>query len=183
MTQRECAIVSCAATAEPDAPVPLCTQHLLVAYEWMSRDVGVTDLLPSACLACGSRVGVRYPAGWVCATCEWRVGDIPEGAGTPIRVDVVYYIRFGERIKIGTSGNPRGRLAALPWEEVLAFERGGRAVEQRRHALFAEHRIPGSEWFHSNDALTAHIDELREGVDDPWDRYALWVSQELALRG
>ncbi|PPG99701.1 ATPase, partial [Rathayibacter sp. AY1H3] len=31
----------------------------------------------------------------------------------PPRVDVVYYIRFGERIKIGTSGNPRQRLHRL----------------------------------------------------------------------
>ena len=178
-----CVIDSCSAVVEAGAPLDLCTIHLLVAYEWMARDVGVTDLLPSACLACGSRVGVRYPAGWVCAICEWRVGDIPDGEAAHVRVDVVYYIRFGERIKIGTSGNVRGRLASLPWEEVLAFERGGRSLEQRRHAQFGEHRIPGSEWFHTHDALAAHIAELREGVDDPWERYALWVSRELVLRG
>lgn len=183
MSPRRCAIAACEGAVEQGAPVALCATHLLVAYDWMARDVGVTDLLPSACLACGSPVGVRYPAGWVCATCEWRVGDIPDGEAAHVRVDVVYYIRFGERIKIGTSGNPRGRLASLPWEEVLAFERGGRAVEQRRHAQFAEHRIPGSEWFHTHEALRAHIAELSEGVDDPWERYSLWLSRELALRG
>ena len=42
-------------------------------------EFGVTDVLPSPCLACGSRLGVRYPSGWLCAICEWRVGELPDG--------------------------------------------------------------------------------------------------------
>lgn len=177
-----CAIAGCRTPVEPGAPITLCTQHLLEAHDWVVRDVGTTDLLPSACLLCGSRVGVRYPSGWVCAVCEWRVGDIPDGDAVPPRVDVVYYLRHGERIKIGTSSNPRARIASLPHEEVLAFERGDRTLEQRRHAEFAAYRMPGSEWFHVHPELTAHIATLAEGVADPWDRYRLWVSQELARR-
>jgi hypothetical protein len=168
--------------ANDDAPLPLCTQHLLAAHEWVVRDVGVTDLLPSPCQACGSPVGVRYPSGWICGVCEWRVGSLAEPSA-PVRVDVVYYIRWRDRIKIGTTGNPRSRLAALPHDEVLAFEQGGRMLEQRRHAQFAEHRYPGSEWFRSHPALTAHVLELSAGVDTPWSRYAYWVSRELARRG
>jgi hypothetical protein len=175
--------VLCGSPTEVDAPLPLCTRHLLAAYDWVVRDVGVTDALPSACLACGSRLGVRYPSGWLCAICDWKVGDIPESDATNIRVDVVYYIRLGDRIKIGTSGNPRQRIASLPHDEVLAFERGGRPLEQRRHAQFASHRMRESEWFDSHDALTAHIAELRGGVEDPWQRYAFWLSRELALHG
>lgn len=170
----------CAASVAPGAPVDLCTRHLLVAYDWVVQDVGVTDLLPGPCLACGSRLGVRYPSGWLCAICEWRAGDIPDHDSAALRVDVVYYIRRGKQIKIGTSGNPRRRLASIPHDELLAFERGDRELEQRRHAQFAEHRRGGSEWFEAHDALSDHIGELSAGVVNPWSRYARWVSREVA---
>jgi hypothetical protein len=174
----------CPSVAEPGAPVPLCTDHLLAAHDWVVRAVGVTDVLPSPCLACGSRLGVLYPSGWLCAICEWRAGEIPDAEiAAGLRVDVVYYIRFDDRIKIGTSANPRTRLASLPHHEVLAFEPGDRMLERRRHAQFASHRIPGTEWFEMHDALRTHIDQVRAGVDDPWDRYALWVSRRIALAG
>jgi hypothetical protein len=176
----KCAVAGCAERADPGAPLPLCRNHLLVAHDWVDQGTGITDLLPSPCLACGSRLGVHYPSGWLCALCEWRVGSLPDGDAFPTRVDVVYYLRFGDRIKIGTSGNPRRRLASLPHDEVLAFERGGRSLEQRRHGQFAEFRIPRTEWFERNDALSAHVAQL--AVGDPWERYDLWVSSDIALR-
>jgi hypothetical protein len=178
-----CDIRGCGGAVDPAAPLALCTDHLLEAHGWVVGDVGVADLLPSPCLACGARVGLRYPSGWICARCEWRVGEIPDPDSPAAHVDVVYYIRQRERIKIGTSGNPRSRLAALHYDELLAFERGDRRVEQRRHAEFASHRIPRTEWFAVHDALLAHIAELAAGVDDPWERHAVWVSRELARRG
>lgn len=178
-----CAISGCRSSTEVGAPLNLCTPHLLAAHDWVVRDVGVTDTLPSACLLCGSRVGVRYPSGWVCAICEWRVGDLPDGEAVLPRVDVVYYIRFKNQIKIGTSATPRQRIASLPHDDVLAFERGDRRREQQRHGQFAEYRIVGTEWFRVHPELLDHIAHLAEGSTDPWDRYTLWVSQELALRG
>lgn len=169
----------CAASVSPDAPLDLCTRHLLIAHDWVVQDVGVTDLLPGPCLACGSRLGVHYPAGWLCAICEWRFGDLPDHDAAALRVDVVYYIRRGKRVKIGTSGNPRRRLASLPHDELLAFERGGRQLEQRRHAQFADHRMGSSEWFEAHETLTEHICEISAGIEDPWSRYAGWVSREL----
>lgn len=167
----------------PGAPLDLCAGHLLAAHDWVTREVGVTDVLPSPCLACGSRLGVRYPSGWLCAICEWRVGEIPDNdaSGTGARVDVVYYLRFRDRIKIGTSGNPRQRLAGLRYDDLLAFERGDRLLEQRRHAQFAAHRILRSEWFEANDALAEHIRILSDGVEDPWLQHARWRSERLAL--
>jgi hypothetical protein len=172
----------CGEPGAPDALLNLCTGHLLEAHDWAAREVGVTDILPSPCLSCGSRLGVHYPSGWLCAVCEWKVGEVadPETAAT-VRVDVVYYLRFRDQIKIGTSSNPRQRLASLRYDELLAFERGDRTLEQRRHARFAEHRLARSEWFAVHGALTDHIEVLRAGVDDPWSLYALWRSQRLAL--
>jgi hypothetical protein len=111
------------------------------------------------------------------------VGEVPDAELAPVRVDVVYYIRFGGRIKIGTSANPRQRLAALVHDELLAFEPGGRDVEQRRHRQFGAHRLDRTEWFTADDVLLEHIGVLRTGIDDPWAQYARWVSERLALRG
>ncbi|MCY7411636.1 MAG: GIY-YIG nuclease family protein [Salinibacterium sp.] len=173
----------CSGVIDSGTPLNLCASHLAIAHDWVEREVGATGLLPAPCLACGSRIGLRFPAGWLCADCEWRVGEIPDPDVALPRVDVVYYLRFRDRVKIGTSANPRTRIAALPHEEVLAFERGDRRVEQRRHAEFAEHRIPRSEWFYVHDALAAHIAELRAGVDDPWGQYETWLSREIGRRG
>jgi hypothetical protein len=172
--------MKCALCDSPVEAIGLCRSHLLEAYDWVARDVGITDVLPSPCLACGSRLGVRYPSGWLCAICEWRVGELPDEDVAASRVDVVYYVRFRDRIKIGTSGNPRVRLAQLRWDELLAFERGDRQVEQQRHAQFASHRYPGSEWFHEHALLDQHIAELRAGIVDPWAQYALWLSERAA---
>ena len=173
----------CGRPIEPGAPLGLCREHLLEAHDWVTRDVGATDLLPAPCRACGYQVGVRFPSGWICAECEWRVGDVPDDELDRPRVEVVYYIRWRDQIKIGTSVNPRMRLATLPHDEVLAFERGGRPLEQRRHAQFAAHRFAGTEWFAVHDALLDHIAELASGVDDPWAEYERWVLRRIALRG
>jgi len=145
-------------------------------------DDGIDDLLPSPCLLCGSPVGIRYPSGWVCAVCEWRHGEIPDADIAPPRVDVVYYLRQGDRVKIGTTANPKQRFAAIRHEEVLAFERGDRRRERRRHQEFADARFTGSEWFRITPALAAHIDVLAGGRD-PWDVYARWVAAAVALAG
>lgn len=170
----------CGAPAHPGAPLALCLGHLLEAHEWVEGEYGRTDVLPSPCAFCGSRLGVRYPSGWLCAVCEWRVGEPPPEGATVSRVDVVYYLRFRDRIKIGTTANPAQRFSSLRHDEVLAFERGDRALEQRRHAEFAALRIPGTEWFETDDALLAHVATLRVGVPDPWLLLARWRSEAAA---
>lgn len=136
--------------------------------------------LPAPCLACGSRLGIRDPSGWICAICEWRVGDVVDDELPRPRVDIVYYLAFDERIKIGTTGNPRQRLAAIRHDRLLAFEPGDRRVEHRRHLQFADDRLGRSEWFRRSDAVLQHVAELSAGVDDPWNLYARWTSRALA---
>ena len=99
------------------------------------------------------------------------------------RVDVVYYVRYDDRIKIGTSASPRQRLAAIWHHELLAFERGDRTVERRRHEQFAADRYPRTEWFRRSSALEAHIAGLAAGVGDPWELHARWVSEAAARLG
>ncbi len=175
-----CLVPGCGLRVEVDAPVPMCAAHAAVVAEWHDRAHGATDVLPSPCRLCGSRLGVRWPSGWLCAVCEWRHGEVPDAELPPPRVDVVYYLRYADRVKIGTSANPRRRLAAIRHDEVLAFERGDRALEQRRHAQFAADRWPRTEWFRLTPALAAHIAALGAGTVDPWSLWARWRSEALA---
>lgn len=134
--------------------------------------------MPGPCVLCGAAVGERGTDGWQCAVCGWRVGDAPDADLPRPRVDVVYYLRYADRIKIGTTAQPRQRLAAVRHEELLAFERGDRVLERRRHAQFAVLR-EGGEWFTATAELRAHAAGLAGGID-PWDRYARWVAEALA---
>jgi len=74
------------------------------------------------------------------------------------RDGIVYYVRFGDRVKIGTTVNLRQRLMSLPHDEVLVTEPGSYALERKRHKEFASSRItPRGEWFAYDDALKEHI--------------------------
>lgn len=183
MPDLRCLVDGCDETAETLAPIALCTWHAAVSAEWVGVGDGVTDVLPTPCVLCGSRLGVRWPSGWLCAVCEWRHGEPVDGELPAPRVDVVYYLRYADRIKIGTTAHPRQRLGAIWHDELLAFEPGDRLVERRRHAQFAEERLGRTEWFTRSEALTAHVGALSSGVDDPWARYARWVSEAIARRG
>ncbi|AUZ87699.1 ATPase, partial [Arthrobacter agilis] len=88
-----------------------------------------------------------------------------------------------DRIKIGTTANPRQRLARIWHDEVLAFERGDRLVEHRRHEQFAAWRLGRSEWFAGAPEIEEHVGRLAAGVTDPWARYARWLGEAAALRG
>jgi hypothetical protein len=132
--------------------------------------------MPDACRVCGSCVGLRPApdARWICARCGWRLGDAPDPDLPRPVVEVVYYLRFDARVKIGTSSSPRQRLAAIRHDELLAFEPGGRHLEQQRHRRFADLR-EGGEWFTLDGALAVHVAGLRAAASDPWALYDRWL--------
>lgn len=177
-----CLVPDCGEPAATGALVALCADHLALAVD-SAAAIGCEDALPSPCPACASRLGVRYPSGWLCAQCEWRHGEQPDADLPPPRVDVVYYLRFDERFKIGTTANLRQRLAAIRHHELVALERGDRLRERMRHAQFARTRHAGTEWFAPSPELAAHLEMLRAGIDDPWAQLARWRSEAAALRG
>jgi len=112
-----------------------------------------------------------------CPVCGWRLGESPDPELPRPRVDVVYYLRWQDRVKIGTSAQPRRRLAAIWHHELLAFEPGDRAVERARHEQFA-HLREGGEWFRADPELLAHAAAL-SGDIPPWHSYARWVANAL----
>jgi len=176
-----CLVPECGEPAATGALVALCADHLALAADSATAS-GCEDVLPTPCPACASRLGVRYPSGWLCAHCEWRNDVLPDTELLPPRVDVVYYLRFDERYKIGTTGNLRQRLGAIRHHELVALERGDRHRERMRHGQFAATRHRGTEWFAPSPELDAHLVALRAGVDDPWAQLARWRSEAAALR-
>jgi len=88
----------------------------------------------------------------------------------PPKPGVVYYIRRGNLIKIGTTVELRSRMQALLPNEVLATEPGDAKLEKKRHQQFSSTKVPGQrEWFEPSDALTTHIAAVRaeHGEPDP----------------
>jgi len=74
---------------------------------------------------------------------------------------VVYYMRIGNRVKIGYSSNLVERLNAINPEELLAAESGTTDTERRRHREFGQYRTHG-EWFRLEGKLAEHIKRLRQ---------------------
>ncbi|MEV4970580.1 helix-turn-helix domain-containing protein [Streptomyces scopuliridis] len=87
---------------------------------------------------------------------------------TPVKRSIVYYIRRGELIKIGTTVNPVARFKALMPDEILAFEPGGVEEEARRHRQFNWCRVAKrGEYFRQAERLMKHIATLRELHGEP----------------
>ena len=88
---------------------------------------------------------------------DQNLGRKPTAQGMLTRNEpLVYYIRFGDRVKIGTTTNMKRRLDSVPHDEILATEPGGREVEHARHVQFRADNIKG-EWFRFSDQLAQHI--------------------------
>lgn len=79
---------------------------------------------------------------------------------------VVYFIRFSDRVKIGTTTNLKSRLEAIPHDEVIAVISGSYATETAIHNRFAHLRVQG-EWFRATDELLDWVKRRTEqGVLD-----------------
>lgn len=79
---------------------------------------------------------------------------------------VVYYMRLGNRVKIGYTIDIATRCSSIQPEELLATERGGKGLEEQRHGQFDKLRVVG-EWFRYEGALVAHVAALQHDVGQP----------------
>ena len=77
------------------------------------------------------------------------------------RKDVVYFVRFGDRVKIGYSANFQRRMSEVPYDEILLLLPGTTAHERGLHEIFKEHRITG-EWFHAHPDIMEFVKEQKE---------------------
>ena len=83
------------------------------------------------------------------------IGDVPRGTHPPI----VYVLRNGTRVKIGTTTHLRNRVhrLALRLDDVVFALEGGRELEQALHRRFASQRVGDTEWFTETGDLAAFI--------------------------
>lgn len=128
--------------ARYDFPLPLCGEHLV---QTLTAAVQVTRAAK-----------LDYTK-----ANQGKLNPFPESARLPHK-EVVYYIKFGDRIKIGTTTNLKRRLDNLPFDQILGIEPGGVDVERQRHEQFATDRVSGREWFTPSEALMSHIAKLKK---------------------
>lgn len=103
---------------------------------------------------------------------EWRAEEERyEAEKAALRQDregFVYYLRVGERIKVGYSVDVKRRMRAYPpGSHLLAVEPGDRELECSRHQQFAGSRTDGREWFRPTPDLLELIDELVRTYGEP----------------
>jgi len=80
---------------------------------------------------------------------------------TASHAPVVYFLRNGTRVKIGTTRNLRPRVArlALRPDNVIRVEHGGQDYEQSLHARFDAYRVGNTEWFELRGELADYLGE------------------------
>lgn len=182
----ECCHPNCHAPALQHiaSQVPLCDRHVMSVYratnELLNSKRGVAqeyqllpmeaEFIPGPCPSCGvTGLLVHLANGWI--TCKsgpcgyekhrTAFGDerkLLMGISAGLR-DVVYYMRLGNRAKIGTTSNLRQRISVIQPEDCMAYELGSFELEHRRHRQFAHLRVSG-EWFDIQDELLRHVNAL-----------------------
>lgn len=138
--------VPCARRSVPTAPFPVCTHHMSKLYEFVVDNIKQRspqlDIDHERALLASERFGV------------------------------IYYVRCGELLKIGTTTQVLGqRLNQMPPDrQVLATEPGGYTLERHRHTQWRHRRAQGREWYHLAPDLLDHIRALRDehGEPDEW---------------
>jgi hypothetical protein len=144
----------CSKAALPAAPWPICATHALAVYRFIGDQVAdhamnTPVLVRAVHLATMEAVRLRR-------SIRRPPPDVMNGWPA-----VVYYIRVGDLIKIGTTTSLLERVRAYPPDsQLLAVEPGAEAVEQRRHEQFAHLLAARREWFRPAADLMEHIDEL-----------------------
>lgn len=132
---------------EPDAP-PLCTKHLIECATYMADRMRLFLLDPD-------REAKRD-----IVLANGKAEHAEHGA-------VVYYVRLGDHVKIGTTKNLQRRLESLyvshDPDALLGWEPGGEEVETMRHAQFGSERVwANRELFNPSPRLLAHIATLEK---------------------
>lgn len=132
-----CLVDHCAGLPVPDAPIALCLDHIRAAFGYYLR-----------------RAEDDHSA---------KVERDPYEADKTN--GWVYFIRFGDLVKIGWSRTPENRFNVLQPDAVLHHQPGTRQDEARLHAAFAHLLEPdhGREYFRAEPDLIAFINALHAG--------------------
>lgn len=150
----------CENVAWPDAPFPICRHHAVKLYIEM-RGIHNDAIVDAR--------GVELPLDPTIDPNYLNLEKQKANAEDYAAACVVYYVRIGDKIKIGFTGNLTQRMKSLRADKanVLAVEPGGRELEARRHKQFSRLRAGRREDFQPTFALIQHIDSIRERYGEP----------------
>lgn len=173
----------CWTEPHPASPYGMCEPHWRnIISLWHESD-------PTVSLVCGNCYRLVHidPVELdfaVCPLCHKKMqamGDVREmltemeqqyvasSKSNVTRAGVVYYMRFGDRVKIGYTTKLRVRATQVPNDEVVAAEPGTILDERMRHAEFRRELIPGQkEWFQLTPRLSFHMANVRDRYGDPF---------------
>lgn len=139
----------CDGPVPPDAPVNVCLPHLQEAFLYIRDKLADRD---------GEGV-----------TVDGRHMDT-----NPLNhpsASVVYYLRWGDLIKIGTTRNLWQRVGSIPHDRLLAIEPGSYELESVRHDEFRQFRAyRNREWFKDCNEIRRHVNALRRTYGDPLEK-------------
>lgn len=140
---RLCCANACQAPIDDETPVPLCDDHMRIAFAHV--------LMNAERMSAEVADPIAYE--------DEDERTQAYGSASLATDGFVYFARFSDRIKIGWSANPAIRLKGIPHDEVLAIVPGTMLDERRCHAAFAHLRTVG-EWFTVKPDLVAFIASL-----------------------
>jgi hypothetical protein len=148
-------------------PVELCHEHLTELVD--SDDPALATVLRNAAVMLEvERDAQRRQEAERMQASQKRLDDLDQRRKQAlVQQSVVYYVKVGQYIKIGTTTNMRQRMLDLAVDAVLATEPGGRALERQRHQEFADLRAIRNEYFWPEDRLLDHIEQVRHQHGHP----------------
>ena len=138
-----CVYNGCNVSPHPELSAPLCMDHAkkITVQVMLLNNTTVTQATPNF-----GRTNAR------------KIAE-PYAPGGRSRDGLVYFIRFGDRIKIGFTTSLKNRMKGLPYDEILALIPGTVSDEKKLHKKFDDIRITG-EWFDHDHRLTDFIKTL-----------------------
>lgn len=129
-----CCYPNCLAPITTKVDQPICDRHAVEIYRAVSSVMQ-------------SQAGAVVP---------FKGSGRARPAGGATVTGVVYFVQFGERIKIGFTTDLRTRMGHLPHDRLIGTLPGTRHDERAMHRRFASHRITG-EWFAAVPEITDYI--------------------------
>lgn len=143
-----CAHGKCKGPVPEESPVALCGKHLIEAHLYVEDRKRLHLDAQEAELAVAAGVR-RFPK----SAARAQVGQ-----------SYVYFLRLGDRIKIGYTTNLKERLKNLPHEEVLCVIPGTMDDERRYLEQWSCERTAG-EWFRASTGLLEFVAQMQEHPD------------------
>lgn len=158
----QCSATACRAVSVTGATIRLCANHKDEVTMMLAQEVARTDLKNLGRLAEEGATRWREPVIPVYCGPEVQTTEaaIVRDVNGPGRHDpVVYFLRNGERVKIGYTVNLYDRVTSLSLRrsDILLLLDGGRALESAMHRRFHDYRIRG-EWFELAGELRSFIE-------------------------